>query len=51
MKPLKWKSQLHWKRIHIDYAGLFELIIVDSYTKCLEVEVVPSTDSKNISQY
>lgn len=49
-KPLEWKSGLPWERIHIDYAGPFQgkyfLVIVDSYTKWLEVKVVPNTESK-----
>lgn len=23
VKPLKWKSELAWKRIHLDYSGSF----------------------------
>ena len=46
-----WNStEAPWERVHIDHAGPFMghllLIIVDSKTKWLEVEIVDSTDTK-----
>ena len=39
-----------WSRVHIDHAGPFlnkyYLILIDSYTKWLEVHIVPSTSSE-----
>ena len=48
MKPLEWKSGKPWERIHVDHAGPFKgkyfLIVVDSYTKWLEVQIVPNME-------
>ena len=42
-------TETPWERIHIDHAGPFQghlfLIVVDSKTKWLEVEIVKSTDT------
>ncbi|XP_060126817.1 uncharacterized protein K02A2.6-like [Zootoca vivipara] len=45
-----WESARHpWSRLHVDFAGPFQgktfFIVVDSYTKWLEVALVPSTST------
>ena len=46
--PWEWPNH-PWSRIHIDFAGPFQgkvfLIVVDAYSKWMEVEIVPSTSS------
>lgn len=46
--PWEWPNR-PWSRIHIDFAGPFQgkvfLIVVDVYSKWMEVEIVPSTSS------
>ncbi|XP_054260456.1 uncharacterized protein K02A2.6-like [Macrosteles quadrilineatus] len=49
---LPWeKTKQPWSRLHIDFAGPFQnklfLIVVDSFSKWLEVVLVPSTDSRS----
>ena len=48
VQPWKWPKQ-PWKRIHVDFAGPFMnkmfLLVVDSHSKWLEVEIMPSTTS------
>ena len=46
-----WEIPKHpWSRVHIDHAGPFlnkhYLILIDAYTKWLEVHIVPSTSSQ-----
>lgn len=48
--PLPWeRTKQPWSRLHIDFAGPFQnkifMIVVDSYSKWLEVVLVSSTDS------
>uniref|UniRef100_A0A1Y1LT42 RNA-directed DNA polymerase n=3 Tax=Photinus pyralis TaxID=7054 RepID=A0A1Y1LT42_PHOPY len=46
--PWEW-ARAPWTRIHLDFAGPFKgkmfLIIIDSYSKWLEVKIVPNTSS------
>ncbi|XP_031349460.1 uncharacterized protein K02A2.6-like [Photinus pyralis] len=46
--PWEWATE-PWSRLHIDFAGPFQghqlLIVVDAYSKWLEVELVPTTSS------
>lgn len=46
--PWEW-ARAPWSRIHLDFAGPFKgkmfLIIIDSYSKWLEVKIVPNTSS------
>ena len=46
----EWPSR-PWSRLHIDYAGPFMgkmfLVVVDAYSKWLDVQVVPSATSQN----
>lgn len=46
--PWEW-ARAPWSRIHLDFAGPFRgkmfLIIIDSYSKWLEVKIVPNTSS------
>ena len=48
--PWEFPSQ-PWSRIHLDYAGPIQgqvfLVVVDSFSKWLEVAVVPSATSRN----
>ncbi|KFD49838.1 hypothetical protein M513_09305 [Trichuris suis] len=51
--PLAWNwTPQPWSRIHIDFAGPFHgktyLLVVDSHSKWLDVEQVPSMDSKEV---
>ena len=51
MKPWKWPST-PWSRIHLDFTGPFLghmfLIIIDAYSKWLEVRIMKSTTSSAI---
>ena len=51
VQPLQWRKQ-PWQRIHVDFAGLFMnkmfLLVVDSHSKWLEIEIIPSTTSTAI---
>ena len=53
IKPWKWPSR-PWSRVHLDFAGPFLghmfLIIIDAYSKWLEVRIMNSTTSSAISQ-
>ena len=46
--PWEWPGQ-PWSRLHVDYAGPFQgeifLVLVDAYSKWLEVHVMKSTTS------
>lgn len=46
--PWEWESH-PWSRLHIDFAGPFMghnfLLVVDSYSKWLDVKIVPSTST------
>jgi len=49
---LPWeRTKQPWSRLHIDFAGPYQqkifLIVVDSFSKWLEVVLVPSFDSKS----
>uniref|UniRef100_A0A5S6QMM6 RNA-directed DNA polymerase n=1 Tax=Trichuris muris TaxID=70415 RepID=A0A5S6QMM6_TRIMR len=49
--PLTWNwTPQPWSRIHVDFAGPFHgktyLLVMDSHSKWLEVEPVPSMDAK-----
>ena len=48
LHPWEWPGQ-PWSRLHIDYAGPFQgemfLVLVDAYSKWLEVHVMKSTTS------
>ena len=49
--PHPWERSTNpWQRIHIDHAGPFMkhlfLVVVDTFSKWLEVHIVPSTSSK-----
>ncbi|KFD50273.1 hypothetical protein M514_08901, partial [Trichuris suis] len=51
--PLTWNwTPQPWSRIHVDFAGPFHgktyLFVVDSHSKWLEVEQVPSMDSREV---
>ena len=50
MHPWEWPKR-PWSRIHVDHAGPFQnkifLIVMDVYSKWLQVIVVPSTSSIN----
>ena len=49
LHPWEWPSQ-PWSRLHIDHAGPFHgklfLIIVDAYSKWIEVKIVSSTSTE-----
>ena len=49
LHPWDWPN-MPWQRVHIDFAGLFMekifLIVIDSHSKWLEVEVMPSITSE-----
>ena len=49
LHPWEW-----WSRIHIDYAGpirnRYLLVVIDSYSKWLDVTIVPSANSSNTIQ-
>ena len=49
LHPWEWPSR-PWSRIHIDHAGPFQgklfLLVVDAYSKWLEVHIVPSTSAE-----
>ena len=48
MQPWDWPEK-QWSRIHVDHAapilGKTLLIVVDAYSKWIEVHIVPSTTS------
>ena len=48
LHPWEWPG-LPWSRLHVDYAGLYKgemfLIVIDAYTKWLEVHCMKSTTS------
>ena len=50
LHPWEW-PRLPWTHIHINYAGPFLgkmfLVVVDLYSKCLEIMIVPSATSQN----
>ena len=43
-----------WSRVHIDYAGpirnRYLLVVIDSYSKLLDVTILPSANSANTIQ-
>ena len=53
MHPWEWPAR-PWSRIHIDYAGPFLgkmfLIVVDTHSKWMEVELVPAAASAHTIQ-
>ncbi|XP_059046825.1 uncharacterized protein K02A2.6-like [Achroia grisella] len=51
--PQTWiPSEKPWGRVHIDFAGPFQgktfLVLVDSYSKWFEAEIVPSMSSETV---
>ena len=47
IKPLECKSGKPWGRIPVDHAGIkgkYFLIVVESYTKWLEVQIFPNIE-------
>ena len=53
LHPWEWPEH-PWSRIHVDYAGpirnRYLLVVIDSYSKWLDVAVVPSANSTNTIQ-
>ncbi|XP_046959673.1 uncharacterized protein K02A2.6-like [Vanessa cardui] len=52
--PQTWVvSEKPWKRVHIDFAGPFQgktfLLLIDSYSKWLEAEIVTSMNSTSVT--
>ena len=49
LHPWEWPSR-PWSRLHIDHAGPFHgklfLIVVDAYSKWIDVQIVPSTSAE-----